>query len=346
MVGGGGLTIGRRTFAPAARAPPPSEAATVLERVSVAEDVHVGRVAGRLGAPGAVRGPRLANLAPLYFSAVPSAPPVRYRPVRTLADLNELSQAKATEGRSLDFKARVDGQEWWELAKDIAAFANHVGGTILVGAAEQPDGAAQFFGIDPGRGAELSTNYEMAARDKCKPRPLVDIEAIALNPGKAVLAVNVEPFPLGPVGAAFYVVGQDGKPASCDAWRFPVRVGKHNIPLQPDQIAMFMEPRIRRIVTLLEQAIAESNPATRMRAWIWTRSSVLSNNVFEIRESSVDVTRNAFVCVQSSTQLHIPFDDVEAVWARENGWHVRVSGYIDGDGVERHYVSTPSWNPR
>jgi hypothetical protein len=267
-----------------------------------------------------------------------------YRPVRTLIDINELSQAKATEGRSLDFKVQVDGAQWWELAKDIAAFANHVGGSILVGAAEQPDGSAQFPGINRDAAADLRTRYENAARDKCKPRPLVDVEAIDLSSEKAVLAVNVEPFPLGPVGAMFYGVNTNGERVPSDAWRFPVRIGKHNVPLQPDQIAMFMEPRIRRVVTLLEEAIAATAaPGGRMGLFLITRSGAVANptNTFVIVGASVDVRINALICLESQTQLHVPLDDVEAVWQRENGWQVRVSGYIDGDGTRRHYASTP-----
>jgi hypothetical protein len=181
---------------------------------------------------------------------------VRYEPIRNLIDINALKQRRATEGPTLDFKSTVDGDAWWELGKDIAAFANHVGGTILVGAYEQSDGTAEYLGIARGLAAALAS--------------------------------------------------------------------------QSEQLAMFMEPRIRRVVTLLEQAIAESNAGARRRAWIWTRSASLTNNQFEIREPSVDVTSNSFICIESSTQLHIPFDDIEAVWRRENGWHVRVSGYIGG----------------
>src|ERR1700722_5777065 len=175
---------------------------------------------------------------------------MRYKPVRTLADAQAL--ADTTEDRSVDFKATADPDEWWELAKDIAAFANHVGGTILVGAREQANGTAVLFGVTSAEAIELAREYENAAKDKCKPRPLVGIEQIPIENGNVVVAVNVEPFPLALVGAMFYAPDKNGKPQTCDAWRFAVRVGKHNVPLQPDQIAMFMEPKTRRMVTLLE----------------------------------------------------------------------------------------------
>jgi len=38
----------------------------------------------------------------------------------------------------VDFKATVDPTKWWELAKDMAAFANALGGVILVGVKEGP----------------------------------------------------------------------------------------------------------------------------------------------------------------------------------------------------------------
>src|SRR5258708_6219854 len=114
-----------------------------------------------------------------------------YQPVRTLADLREIELS--TEGRSLDFKGAADPAEWWELAKDIAAFANHVGGTILVGAAEQADGTAVFPGVAEPMAKDLAREYENAAKDKCKPRPLISIDAIQLASDKVVVAINVEP---------------------------------------------------------------------------------------------------------------------------------------------------------
>jgi hypothetical protein len=251
-------------------------------------------------------------------------PIMRYQPVRSPADLQLL--ARAPEGWALDFKATADPGEWWELAKDVAAFANYVGGTILVGAAEQSNGTATFFGIARATADALAEAYEQAAKDKCKPRPLATTDLIALEETeKVVLAVNVDPFPLGPVGAMFNARNKEGKPTTSDAWRFPMRVGKHNIPLQPDQVAMFMEPKIRRIVTLLEEIPLGANVHL-----VWTAYTDQQRRPqmvgAALRMISVDVQKN----VLALGAIYIPIDDVDAVWVQPSGTRfVRVTGRYD-----------------
>lgn len=287
---------------------------------------------------------------------------VRYQPVRTLADAEAL--AASTEGRSVDFKGTADPEEWWELAKDIAAFANHVGGTILVGASEQADGTANLFGIPPEIAKALGREYENASRDKCKPRPLSTVDPIALANGNVVLAINVEPYPLALVGAMFYALNRNGEPETCDAWRFPVRVGKHNIALQPDQIAMFMEPRTRRVVTLLEgvlEAVREppqSEIPTRRPAGVYLHY-VLPNlgrlPGVQIKLLRVDVMQNAFAFStervgdgrgRKEYTYEAPLDDVEAVWqGSDGGWQIRVSGYLDTPPDLDRYVSRSLRSP-
>jgi hypothetical protein len=258
---------------------------------------------------------------------------VRYQPVRTLAELKAVEHS--TEGRALDFKAAVDPGEWWELAKDIAAFANYVGGTILVGAAEQSNGTATFHGIDRQKVGALVGAYDQAARDKCKPRPLATTEVIALEEtDKVVLAVNVDPFPLGPVGAMFFARDKKGQPKTSDAWRFPMRVGKHNVPLQPDQIAMFMEPKIRRTVTLLEDIPLGADVRL---VWNAYTDHQLRTKMGEttLAMVSVDFERNVLALGAKGTlvaSVHVPLDDVDAVWKEVHGLScVRVAGTYDGN---------------
>ncbi len=52
----------------------------------------------------------------------------------------------AQEGATLDYKFRVEADEWWELAKDIAALANHLGGVLLVGVDETAEGTGSSAG--------------------------------------------------------------------------------------------------------------------------------------------------------------------------------------------------------
>ena len=270
---------------------------------------------------------------------------MRYEPVRAAADLEGL--ARSTEGRSLDFKERVDPKQWWELAKDIAAFANHVGGTILVGASELANGTAVLFGVTSADAIELAREYENAAKDKCKPRPLVGIDQIPLENGKVVVAINVEPFPLALVGAMFYAPDRNGKPQTCDAWRFAVRVGKHNVPLQPDQIAMFMEPKTRRMVTLLE-GIPETMRARVLLVYVPRAQG--NAHPLPIEFIGVQTMQNVFAFTEERGGVRrthrVPLDDVEAVWEGKPGeWQIRDGGYLDSGENKDRYVSRPSSMP-
>src|SRR5262249_28595830 len=103
---------------------------------------------------------------------------------------------------TLDYKGKVDVSVLMELAKDAAAFANHVGGVIVVGAFEQPDGFPSLRGLPSDELDRVREAYEKAARDWCCPSPLVTCVRLALANGAEFLAVNVEAYAGGPLGAA------------------------------------------------------------------------------------------------------------------------------------------------
>ncbi len=266
-----------------------------------------------------------------------------YRRVETLGDLQ--AACTSTEGLSLDFKASKTTKEpeWRELSKDIAAFANHIGGVILAGANENSDNTATAFGLAPAEAKRLQAAYEAAARDKCLPRPIVTCKQIVLDSKKVVVAVNIEPYPDQLVGAMFPDWNQNDKPITSDAWRFYVRIGKDNIALTPDKLAMFMNADIRRTVIRLE-----SIPSKDVRIFVVWRNPTnqVSANPQEEHVSApeVDVPANVFACDRAvgeqAYRLRIPLDDVDAVWEATPGrWLVRVTGYLaDRD----QYISNPS----
>lgn len=266
-----------------------------------------------------------------------------YRRIETLANVH--AACASTEGRSLDFKSgkTTKEPEWRELAKDIAAFANHVGGVLLVGAAESADNIATPYGLEPTEAQRLQSAYEEAARDKCAPRPIITCKQIPLGNEKVVLAVNVEPYPDQLVGAMLPDWNKNGEPTTSHAWRFYVRIGKDNVPLSPDQLPMFMNAEIRRTVIRLESIPTTPSIVIFL---VWrnpTNHTEPTPRQEKVSGLEVDVVANVFACDRSSEgafRVRIPLDDVEAVWESKPGqWMVRVTGHLGGPDL---YVSNPS----
>jgi len=254
------------------------------------------------------------------------------RRITTRADVE--ATANEPEGETIDYKSVADASEWWELAKDIAAFANHLGGVILVGASEQPNGLPNHHGLPPAKVAELVHAYDMAGRDKCRPSPLVTCDPIKWDNGREILAVNVAAYAGGLVGARFYELNSMGAPQPADAWQFHMRVGKHNSPLPLEQAIMHMSSQARRTAIFLS-AIGEGQKiklALRRGKGVqipW--DAVLAR--YSIAENFAEIKLTG----EMYSTHGIPFEDIEAVWlGGDSFWHVRISGFFhpwtDKDG--------------
>src|SRR5687767_2893109 len=83
---------------------------------------------------------------------------------------------QAIEKLVLEFKAAPNFSTPYEFAKDIAAFANSLGGTILVGGIEQNGVVAHYKDLARDTCAKARRSYEDAARDWCFVTPTVDFE--------------------------------------------------------------------------------------------------------------------------------------------------------------------------
>src|SRR5687767_5958247 len=117
----------------------------------------------------------------------------------------------ASEQATFDLKARYDTKadptKSFEIAKDICAFANHLGGTILVGAHEAKGGQrgriAKFEPLTEPSPGELVTEVTRVIGLYCRPVPIVvpipislddaQVSEILSRPDKAtvVVAINV-----------------------------------------------------------------------------------------------------------------------------------------------------------
>lgn len=244
----------------------------------------------------------------------------------------------------------IHPKEWWELSKDVAALANHVGGTLIVGAQEpEPGNAPKYHGISRIDAEKFARAYEQAVMEHCRPRPIARPVPVDLPGGQQVLAVNVEPFPDQPVGTRFPSVDQKGQPKPSTAWQFPVRVGRDIMMLTPDQLPLLTNARVRRIVILLEQI---PQPLKYGRAVLVWRNPSNSTTTAPVETPLMALSVSAFenllttelVMDTAVSKLWIPLDDVETVWRGANdSWFIRVLGFIATSGGRVvGYLSNPS----
>jgi hypothetical protein len=270
--------------------------------------------------------------------------------VATSADLPTLG---ARETPSLDFKAQVStnaagNHDTFEAAKDVAAMASVYGGVLLIGACENSTtGALSHWRCMPLTDAQqVVRTFEQAVRSRCVPVPLVDPVPI-LHPtqGDYVVAVNVLPVLHQPVGVRVRGDRTDGWGA--DTFVFPARLSTHTLDLRPDQLAMLMNPDVRRVMILLEGVPATARNKVRFTWHGWTddRQRPQMGNV-DLKLVSIDPLTNSLLLegmpAQGGLPVRLPLDDVDTAWEVSGGeWCVRVSGAFDLNSGPIKYVTRP-----
>jgi hypothetical protein len=171
-----------------------------------------------------------------------------FSPLQKPQQLPNIGQA--IERPVMDWKARPAAFAF-EKAKDVAAFANHLGGTLLIGASEANGRLHGYAGMPAADATTCRDGYSKAVADRCQPRPAVDFEEYEdpNDPTKRVVAINVQPS-LNLVGVK--VNGdKSAEGYGGAAYVFPVRSGTDARYLEPGQLAMFMTPQIRRVAVML-----------------------------------------------------------------------------------------------
>jgi hypothetical protein len=230
---------------------------------------------------------------------------------------------QAIERPVMDWKVKPSPLPY-EKAKDAAAFANHLGGAILVGAAEKDGQLGKYVGMTPAEAGSVRDAYSKAIADRCLPRPMVDFEEYEdpTDSAKRIVAVNVEPS-LNLVGVR--VVGDKPKEGyGGDAYVFPVRCGTDATYLEPGQLAMFMTPHVRRVAVLL----ARIPPGTRVMMVYNSRER--SQTVKAESEFVEVVEESNLVKFRSETKaVHVPLDRVLSVYeAAENpAWRIAMDHF-------------------
>jgi hypothetical protein len=291
-----------------------------------------------------------------------------YRPLSQPIDLpseGPLSN-EAREKQDLDFKSVADPSTPWEHSKDIAAFANSLGGTILVGASNAD--AVAIHGLRGQTAREVMDIYENAAL-QCSPTIPVDPVPITLASGIVVVAINVAPHPDSLIAAPAAVkskAGKDGKPRQErveNSWRFPIRRASQTHYLKPEELPLYMNPQARRAFVRLE-AIPfhrEGFSQRQIRAYFKAPSNypgVTVQGELDVQLNELSLEKNAIALryigtlnangqrVGSNT-VRVPIMDVEDVWESDDEtWAVRLRGCLTcAEEVEMPF-NRPYWKLR
>jgi hypothetical protein len=226
-----------------------------------------------------------------------------FQPITNTSHLPQVGTS--AENLALDIKMTVDPGAYFELAKDVAAFANASGGVILVGAAEdrRRGSVGRYMPMEQDEAKRVRDAFNQATRDLCSPKPMLNPVIIACQ-DKFVVAINVWPFP----GQAVGVQLQTELPG----FAFPFRTGVETIWLNAEQLPMLMVPELRRISILLDAI-----PTGARIGILGPRGHVTDEfTLVELR-----VLENVVVLEQGgrTSKTHLPIDAIRSVWKTHSG---------------------------
>jgi len=255
------------------------------------------------------------------------------------------SPGTSTELPELDFKSTVNTADSIELAKDVAALANTVGGSILVGASAQGQRLVAYRGVTEPLARQAAQGYEQAVKDRCRPTPYLETRILTPAAGTTVLAVNVWLSPVAPIGVR---IRQDLEcPARLvdEAWVFPRRVGSQTTYLQPDQFGAFENMTARRATALLLRIPEHERKSIRLQS----AGDTMPPGGFPLAyllEVSLDRNFARFnlgnPLGDNLKPLCVPIDWVHTAWRNDshNEWHVVLDAALELAGD--HWVAHPT----
>lgn len=253
------------------------------------------------------------------------------------------------ERRAVDLKVTYSGTEFAqrvEIAKDIAAFANGVGGVILVGAKEVVGSEPLWIGLAEDHCATLKHEFECAARDRCRPAVLVDALPLFGPQGKRLLAVSVFPASLGVVGVVFRksefgIIPKDDPRSALpeDFYSFPMRAaGSLPHALRPESFGMLANDTVRRVAALLQQVPVNEREQMFLQVANWQVGEAQDKRL-DLKLSDVDLITNSVVVevrvnqafdlvqrlgkqITEWRKLVLPIDAFQTVWKEGRYWVV------------------------
>lgn len=228
------------------------------------------------------------------------------------------------ETLSLDVKGKdLRRYKQEDLAEQIAAFANALGGSIIIGANEQAGGTYLYGPATEADADATRIRYEQANRDFCSPNPLLEAVVIPRPPG-FVTVVNVWPFLGQAVGVR---MGAPDKPT----WLFPFRVGTQTKFLRAEQLPMIMLPELRKAAILLSQisegeGVMIQNPGGGSNVQMLFKSIQIESATFTMQTNRGMQGPNEVAT--------FPLEAILMIWKHHrDGWQIAVRGQILSEGT-------------
>lgn len=252
------------------------------------------------------------------------------------------SKGMGFEHATLDLKVRVDLNKSVHLAKDVAAFANHLGGTLIIGAHEESGRVKEYVPLAEDEANKTQDAFSKAVAQRCSPRPIIEFDRYAEGAG-FVLTVLVYPTLNSPVGVKAKCDGNDGGFRG-DAFLFPVRSGSDSIFLLPEQLSMYMLPEVRRVAILLEPI--PQNQIVFVHEMQLINGVLVSGSPVDKYFQRLDVTANSLVLEdrtsgRKTAEVTIPIDGVRSVWQSDGNIHIALRGSILRQGATSPGESPP-----
>jgi hypothetical protein len=154
-----------------------------------------------------------------------------HKPIKTTAEVSRLIDSHEIENDQLDFK-----EDFWkkgqEAAKDAAAFANRLGGDIIIGVVEENDRATGWANLSMDEITQREPSVRQWFDRYLKPRELVpSIDTIRIeapDPNYGALVVSIPP-------STQLAAVEDGGPDASRFW-FPIRTRRDTRILVYEQI--------------------------------------------------------------------------------------------------------------
>lgn len=232
----------------------------------------------------------------------------QFTPILSAGDLPSVGEG--FERATLDLKAKYDLGKTACMAIDVAAFANHWGGTILVGASESDGRVGGFAPMTEGECNSLKDTISKSVANRCRPVPPVDLVPLAQASG-FVLAVNVWP-QLNGLVAVRVDAKKDSGGYGGDSWVFPVRTGTDAFYVTPESLPMYMVPQVRRVALLLSRI----PPGTAVTCVIQETNGV-EERVFDAVDENANAVRMHGQSGASEFPQWVALDGIKSVFQPE-----------------------------